>query len=127
MADVQQIKVVRGPFSRVALKSAILIFASTYASIHGVTDRRPKLLAGLERNAKAVSPDSLHKVLTAFGYEMRGGKGSHRVYTKSGQYPITVPYKRPHVKQYYVKEVISRLRTELEGEPHEEEGNDGSN
>lgn len=81
-----------------------------------MTDRRPKLLAKLEANPKAVSPDFIGTVLGAFGYRWRDGKGSHRVYMKPGQRPITVPYRRPHVKQHYVNEVIARLRAELNRE-----------
>lgn len=81
-----------------------------------MTDRRPKLLAKLEANPKAVSPDSLDTVLKAFGYEMRPGKGSHRVYVKAGQYPLTVPYRRPHLGKTYVDQVITRLRGELDDE-----------
>lgn len=89
-----------------------IVLAHTLASSF-MTDRRPKLLAKLEANPKAVSPDFLDTVLTAFGYERRPGKGSHRTYTKPKQYPLTVPYKRPHLGKTYVEQVITRLRGEL--------------
>jgi predicted RNA binding protein YcfA (HicA-like mRNA interferase family) len=81
-----------------------------------MTDRRPKLLAKLAANPKEVSPDFLETVLAAFGYMKTRASGSHRTYTKEGAYPITVPYRRPHVKRFYVEAVMVRLRAELEDE-----------
>lgn len=95
--------------------------ASTYASIDHVP-KREDLLAELAKNPKSVSLDFLDKVLKAFDYQAKPGKGSHRVYRKPGQYPITVPYRRPHVKQFYVKEVIARLRSELPQQSGGEKG-----
>lgn len=71
------------------------------------------MLAKLEANPKAVPPAALKSILEAFGYAMRPAKGSHRAFIKPGQRPLVVPFKRPHVKQFYVEEVIARLRAEL--------------
>lgn len=78
-----------------------------------MTDRRLKLLEKLQDHPKAVTPAELERVLQAFGYERARQKGSHRTYTKAGEYPIVVPYKRPHVGRIYVEQVIVRLTTEL--------------
>lgn len=89
-----------------------------------MTDRRPKMLRALEANPKAVSPARLSTILEAFGYALARQRGSHRTYTKAGSYPITVPYRRPHVGRVYVEQVIARLRGELELEGDEDDGRD---
>lgn len=81
-----------------------------------MTDRRPKLLQKLIDNPKAVSPDFVDTVLRAFGYTPRPGKGSHRVYTKPGRWPLVLPYQRPHLKRHYVTEVIKMLREDIQAE-----------
>lgn len=94
-----------------------------------MTDRRPKLLERLENNPKAVAPDFLETVLKAFGYSRLRQRGSHRTYGKDGVYPMTVPYRRPHVGRFYVEQVIARLRSELGGDAEGTEGgeDDGRN
>lgn len=78
--------------------------------------RFEKLLARIRNNPKTVSFDELDTILTRYGFTCRqpGGGSSHYVYTR-GDYRITVPYKRPHVKQFYVKQVLAIL-DEIEAE-----------
>lgn len=38
--------------------------------------------------------------------------GSHYTYTKPGRFPITIPKKRPYVKEIYVKIVLHELEDE---------------
>ena len=69
-----------------------------------------KLLQKIRRNPRAVSFHDLDKILLAHGFERRQPRGgsSHYVYSQ-GQHRITVPYKRPFVKQYYAKDVLKIL------------------
>jgi len=69
-----------------------------------------KLLQKVRRNPKTVSFHDLDKILLAHGFERRQPRGgsSHYVYSR-GQQRVTVPYKRPFVKAYYVKVVLSIL------------------
>lgn len=38
--------------------------------------------------------------------------GSHYTYTKPGRFPITIPKKRPYVKEIYVKIVLRQMEDE---------------
>ena len=69
-----------------------------------------KLLQRIRNNPKTVSFDELDKVLRWYGFECRQPKSgsSHYVYIL-GRHRVAVPYKRPHVKQVYVKEVLDIL------------------
>jgi len=79
-----------------------------------VTDRRAKHLAKIESNPKSVRPQELVVALRAFGYELDRQRGSHQIFAKEGAYPLNVPIHRPHLKEIYIREVIRRLRAELE-------------
>ena len=72
-----------------------------------------KKIAKIIRNPKNVTYEILVWVLKEFGWttkkQKQGGGSSHHPYRKEGEYPITVPYKRPFVGEVYVKEVIDRL------------------
>lgn len=70
----------------------------------------------LFQNPKTVSFKELDWVLRNFSFKMRQphSGSSHYVYTK-GNIQISVPYRRPFVKEVYVKRVL-----ELIGEENEE-------
>lgn len=69
-----------------------------------------KLLQKFRNNPKAVAFDDLDKVLLQLGFMRRQPKSgsSHYVYTYKA-HRLTVPYKRPHVKEVYVKQVLELL------------------
>jgi len=46
-------------------------------------DKR-RLFEGLKRSPKNVRFERLCRVAEAFGFRFRGGKGSHRIYVRSG-------------------------------------------
>jgi predicted RNA binding protein YcfA (HicA-like mRNA interferase family) len=54
------------------------------------------------------------KLLTAFGYILRKGGGSHRTYHKKGSVPLTVvaPKKSKYVVTPYVNKIIEDLGLE---------------
>lgn len=66
-----------------------------------------KRVKRLLMNPKTVSFADLDRVLRDCTFERRQPKSgsSHYIYTK-GEIQISVPYKRPYVKEVYVKRVI---------------------
>lgn len=77
--------------------------------------KREKRIKKLFQNPKTVSFKELNQVLQSFDFETRqpGSGSSHYIYTK-GSIQIAVPFKKPFVKEVYVKRVI-----ELIGEDYE--------
>ena len=78
--------------------------------------KREKRVRKLFQNPKTVPFKELDKVLKDAGFELRqpGSGSSHYVYTK-GEIQISVPFRRPIVKEVYVKRVL-----ELLGDKNEE-------
>ena len=72
--------------------------------------KREKRLRKLFRNPKTVSFKELDSVLRSFKFEVRQPRSgsSHYVYTK-GDIQISVPFKRPYVKEVYVKRVLELI------------------
>ena len=70
-----------------------------------------KLLEKIKNNPKTVSFEDLDKILRRNGYEKRqpNSGSSHYIYRKKGKVPLTIPKKSPHVKEEYVRQVISAL------------------
>ena len=79
--------------------------------------KRQKRLVKLFRNPKTVSFKDLDRVLKDHDFDVRqsGSGSSHHIYTR-GDLQIAVPFKRPFVKEVYVKRVL-----ELIGEENHEE------
>ncbi len=73
-----------------------------------------KLLQRIRNNPKTVKFDELESILLKNGYTCRtpGGGSSHYTYTKPGRFPITIPKKRPYVKEIYVKIVLRQMEDE---------------
>lgn len=76
-----------------------------------------KLLVKIRNNPKTVSFDDLDKVLLQIGFECRQPRSgsSHYVYTY-GSFRLTVPYNRPYVKAFYVKQAIEFIELILQDE-----------
>jgi hypothetical protein len=76
-----------------------------------------KLLLRIKNNPKTVSFDNIDRLLRLAGFEVRqpGGGSSHYFYRKNEKC-ISVPYKRPFVREHYVKRVIELLEGEFEFE-----------
>lgn len=79
--------------------------------------KREKRLRKLFQNPKTVSFKELDLVLKSFKFEVRQPKSgsSHYVYTKEN-IQLSVPFKRPYVKEVYVKRVLELIG----GETNEE-------
>jgi hypothetical protein len=76
-----------------------------------------KLKEKIENNNKNVKFEDIDKLLKAFGFLRRqpGSGSSHYTYSK-GSMRITVPYKKPFVREVYVKQVL-----DLIGEDYDKE------
>jgi len=72
--------------------------------------KREKRVRKIFRNPKTVPFEELNRVLRDFGFGVRQPKSgsSHFVYTKD-EVQISVPYKRPFVKEVYVKRVLELI------------------
>jgi predicted RNA binding protein YcfA (HicA-like mRNA interferase family) len=90
-----------------------LPFATICSIIFSMTQWE-KLRRRIEQNPKAVRFEDLDRLLRAYGFSQRPGKGSHHFYWR-GEYRLVIPYRRPHVLPFYVKlalEVIDRAEQE---------------
>ncbi len=72
--------------------------------------KQEKRLRKIFRNPKTVLFGELDLVLKGFKFEVRQPRSgsSHFVYTK-GDIQISVPFKRPYVKEVYVKRVLELI------------------
>jgi len=78
--------------------------------------KRDKLIARIRARPPEASFDDVMLLLLEFGWEMRGQQGSHCVFVKPGEYPITVPLlKGRKVKRRYLDVICERLG--LDDEP----------
>lgn len=74
-------------------------------------NKAEKLLGKVRKNPRNVSFAELEQLLLAHGFEFRRSRGSHHIYThgQRADIRITVPFKRPHVGEVYVKQVIDLI------------------
>lgn len=72
--------------------------------------KKEKLLDRIRNNQKAVLFDDLDSILAWYGFVKRPSRsGTSHVYYTFGAYHISVPYKRPYVKEIYVKQILHIL------------------
>ena len=79
---------------------------------------REKRLQRIRQNPKQVYYNDLVLLLLDYGFVERKTRsaGSHRVFT-CGVHSITVPYRRPHVLEVYVKKTL-RILDQIEEDEH---------
>ena len=77
--------------------------------------QREKALQKIRNNPREVRFNDLAKVLEQHGFEIRKTGGSHQVFMR-GQYRIIVPFRRPHLFEYVVKDALKILDKILEQE-----------
>jgi len=72
--------------------------------------RAEKLLQKIKNNPKTVPFHDLDRVLIGHGFTRRIPRSgsSHTIYAL-GQHQISVPYKRPYVREVYVRHVLEIL------------------
>ena len=75
--------------------------------------RRAKKLERFRQNLKNVRYEELESVLLYLGFEKRRGGGSHAAFSFPGCGRLTIPIKKPFLKQVYVKLAI-RVIDELD-------------
>ena len=77
--------------------------------------KREKRVRKLFQNPKTVPFKELDKVLKDTGFSLRqpGSGSSNYIYTK-GNMQISVPFRRPFVKEIYVKRVLELIGEEYE-------------
>ncbi len=75
------------------------------------TQRLCKRIKKLFESPKDVEYDQIKYILQNFGYTEHKGKGSHCVFRKKNEYPITIPKHKP-LKRVYIREVIKMLKLE---------------
>jgi hypothetical protein len=76
--------------------------------------KRAKRIKKIFENPKCVPFKTLDTVLLEKGFKRRQPKSgsSHYVYYKESK-QITVPYKRPFVKEIYVKQILELIGDEI--------------
>ena len=77
--------------------------------------KREKALQQIRNNPRGVRFDDLAKVLEQYGFEIGKTGGSHQVFMR-GQCRISVPFRRPHLLEYVVKDALKILDKILEEE-----------
>ena len=75
---------------------------------------REKLVRRLLARPTDMRFDELDRILRSFGYELKGGKGSHRRFECPGRPRIVVPESSGKVKRVYLSWVIRLLGLENE-------------
>lgn len=74
-----------------------------------------KLYRKIRNDPKAVSFQDLDKLLLFAGFKVRQpGSGSSHYFYKKNDKCISVPYKRPFLREHYVNKVIEFLEGELD-------------
>jgi len=73
-----------------------------------------KLVRKFFTDKRHITIDDCDQLLTAYGYELHKGGGSHRTYHKKGVHPVTVitPKKSKYVISPYINAIIRDLRLE---------------
>ena len=79
-------------------------------SAEAASRRIQKLRAKIEQNPRHVRLEDLDRLLRRYGFEVRQPRkgSSHYVY-KRDQWLLTVPYRRPHLGEHYVKEALAYI------------------
>ncbi|GIK38745.1 MAG: hypothetical protein BroJett011_25780 [Chloroflexota bacterium] len=70
--------------------------------------QRDKLRRRIEQNPKTVSFDDLDRLLVAYNFAKRPGKGSHHFYWCKTE-RLVIPYRRPYVLPIYVKLALAAI------------------
>ncbi len=76
--------------------------------------KRAKRVKKLFTNSKTVSFQEIDTVLQGLGFKRRQPRSgsSHYFYSK-GLKGIVIPFKKPHVKEIYVKQVLELIEEDL--------------
>ena len=76
-----------------------------------------KLYHRIRNNPKVVSFQELDRLLVFAGFDVRQPRsGSSHYFYKKNEKCISVPYKRPYVREHYVNRVVELLEGEFDFE-----------
>jgi len=67
-----------------------------------------KIVDKMKRQPNGVRIEEADKVLNHYGYKLDRQKGSHRHYLNATGDVLTIVERKPTIKGFYVKEIISR-------------------
>lgn len=94
--------------------------------------KREKRLARIRQNTRNVPFQDLQQVLLDHGFVLRFTTGSHYVFkaeTDERSWSLSVPFRKPHLKEVYVKkalEAIDEIRSLTEEELENDNSDDAS-
>lgn len=71
--------------------------------------RREKRIRRLVARPPEANFSEVRSVLEDHGWQLARQKGSHCIFTRSGEHPITVPIHNDKVKEHYLDEICQRL------------------
>lgn len=72
--------------------------------------KREKLLTAIRNNPKAVRFDEACRAAELIGFALRGGEGSHRVYTRNDEAMIlNFQNRRGLIAEYQAKQLITMI------------------
>lgn len=74
--------------------------------------KKQKRLERLRQNPKNVTFEELRQVMEDYGFLLDRASGSHfnfRAEVSDQVWKITIPFKKPYVKEHYVKEVLKAV------------------
>lgn len=72
--------------------------------------KRDKLIALMISRPTTATFADVRAVLEMFGWELARTRGSHNIFTKPGQWPITIPVDGgKKVKKHYLDDVCKKL------------------
>jgi len=67
-----------------------------------------KIIDKMKRQPNGIRIEEADKVLNHYGYLLDRQKGSHRHYINTAGDVLTIAERKPAIKSFYVKEIISR-------------------
>jgi predicted RNA binding protein YcfA (HicA-like mRNA interferase family) len=65
----------------------------------------------MAQHPNAVSFNEARRVLEAFGWELDRAAGSHYIFRR-GASRVNIPFRRPHIKTAYVRQVLAATEEE---------------
>jgi len=68
-----------------------------------------KIVEKMINSPQKIPFNDVDYLLKFFGFEARNSGSSHFIYRKKGTMPFTIPYKKPHIKEVYIKNLVKKL------------------
>ena len=68
-----------------------------------------KIVEKMKRQPNGIRIEEADNVLNHYGYNLNRQKGSHRQYLNEAGDVLTIAERKPTIKSFYVKEILSRI------------------